>query len=71
MIGRRKDPGGPLRSWTCKGCTNTMRINGATYCRPMIEGRHRKEWRGNKLECLDKEASYEEQMEMELEEVPE
>lgn len=48
-----------------------MRINGATYCRPMIEGRHRKEWRGNKLECLDKEASYEEQMEMELEEVPE
>ncbi len=50
---KQKEP--PLRSWTCKGCTNIVIINGETYCRPGIEGRHRKEWQGNTIVCLDKE----------------
>jgi len=51
----------PLRSWSCKGCTNKVQINGATYCRPMTEGRHRKEWRGNVIVCLDKIVSKKEE----------
>jgi len=48
-------PKDPLKSWNCKGCTNTVQRNGNTYCRPMIEGRHRKEWHGATIVCLDKE----------------
>lgn len=54
---KQKEP--PLRSWTCKGCTNIVIINGETYCRPGIEGRHRKEWQGNTIVCLDKEERHE------------
>lgn len=48
-------PDEPLRSWSCKGCTDTVVIDGNTYCRPMVmEGGNRKEWQGNTIVCLDK-----------------
>ena len=50
---KQKDP--PLISWSCKGCTNTVERNGATSCRPMVEGRLRMELQGNTIVCLDKE----------------
>lgn len=51
---------GKLKSWTCKGCVNTIEIDGATYCRPMVEHRHRKEWQGNTIVCLDKKEASDE-----------
>ena len=49
---------GKLQSWECKGCINTVEImtpdGPATYCRPVIEGRHRTEWQGDTIICLDK-----------------
>lgn len=54
-----KPLGEPLHSWTCKGCTNICfrLINGEVceYCRPVIEGRHRKKWVTETfIDCLDK-----------------
>ena len=50
-----KQPKEPLRSWSCKGCTDTIVIDGATYCRPMVMGGGiRTEWQGNTIVCLDK-----------------
>ena len=47
-----------LESWNCKGCTNIeyriMPEGIFAYCLPMVENRHRKEWQGNKIVCLDK-----------------
>lgn len=54
-----KPLGEPLRSWDCKGCTNVCYrlINGEVheYCRPVLEGRHKKEWVTDTfIDCLDK-----------------
>lgn len=45
-------------SWNCKGCTNICHrlINGetATYCKPILEGRSRREWvTEDFIDCLD------------------
>lgn len=46
-----------LSSWSCKGCTNLCnRVYGgetSTYCKPILEGRHRTEWQGDHVACLD------------------
>lgn len=55
-----KPLGEPLRSWSCKGCTNICYrlIDGevAEYCRPVIEkGNNRREWVTDTfIDCLDK-----------------
>lgn len=47
-----------LQSYSCKGCTNVCfrLINGevAEYCRAVLEGTHKTEWRGDILYCLNK-----------------
>lgn len=60
---------GKVKSWECKDCINTVTKETpdgpAEYCRPMLEGRHRTEWRGNYLACLDKIKG---QLQMEIQE---
>ena len=53
-----KPLGEPLRSWSCKGCTNVcyrlIRGEVAMYCRPGIECRLRKKWVTDTfIDCLD------------------
>lgn len=45
-----------VKSWECGECTNLCRIEkyDGVYCLPMVEGRHRTEWQGDYIECLDK-----------------
>ena len=56
-------------TFNCRGCINTVIKDTpegpAEYCRPVLEGRHRTEWQGNYLACLDK---IEGQLQMEIQE---